>query len=1696
MILLKKKSTNSDDEKNDFHDLFKTTYDIKYCFINGNSSSEIKDLLSFLIEKKFDFVLKLISSQQLETNSFKHDSLFELNKETFSFQKNKVNFIDLKQNEITASMLNKIKKLFISMSKEISQEEETYFMIVNYLSTSEYDVNQSIFELNKEIFPTLNDNSKMILNNLNSNEEEPNMPWIRESLDNNDRDKIKIRNFQKSVFYSSKNGTQHLDRLNSIKEDEIMDQFKRNSLHIAAIIIEVVGFGLRKKLESAILKTSQIKDFFKCKEVLEKLNKLSNEKKIDNTYKKTILSAENTDNLDTTMCWIVFENLLDFKTTNLEEWKILNDLRKIRNDNFAHLVQLGCTITVKNKLIAAIKTDLKKLFESESPDKRRLIEDKMNTWIGKLNSKDIVVVDLKKYEKRLIDEISKDLTGCMSLMADIHKHYIDKQGESNAEVLNLLKKSENKFEDLKNLIELIDPTDFQSILTIQMSEFEHKLDDNNKTNLKILSRLNSLKPLNSEIKSKTINMNDLNEKFLNKKNDPIYFRILLLTKSQKSTSPYYDTKELAWAISSIHWHIIVDLDPDSENFKGLQKAIAENYEKKYISVLEKVPDSKEKRSLQDILNKIENRDMQSVQNGCSLFYILPFGSEKRGTYEKEEDIDVDDTYAIFKDFFSKCFEKIDHMKKILTNLLLNPFNEDCEGHLLEKNIIRIINKSYKKAAECIQKQAQPKTLFIILENIDNSSLENLFSIIVKEDKKNAAHTHFVFNTFEQIILNFSAFNSLQNEGGLVKYIPKANGDRLLLNNIEYSTYSDVFDIYDVDEGYLKTFDRELRRELTESFLKGKPIKPETIYLQDTTGYKTYVIRDIIKEIEKGVNNRINSSFRDDYVRIYHEASAGGSTVGSILLYKFKDKIPSVRLKNLHLNNIEKIVNGIDRLSQDSKLPVLVLIDLPNKNANSNLIEDLFKELNSRKLIKFIIVSVERISISFKKFLDANNYIIHSKVSEDEKEQFNELFIRHSQPADRKMPKDIKYVHLFGLFGFNGNIEIIDNFVINNLKSCSEPLKTVFYLASFVHIYANYSLSMYLCASIIEIRVDEIWDFFRKKVDKIELSTTNTTDELELISYFLYLDDIFLRPYHKSLGESLLKNISNTDSKKEQFEYFYKSLLSLRIFDQELTINMNDILLEFGSALFIIKSFHSLEKDDYFSNLITESEHVFGIGETTEYIKKVFFKYDAFKKDASEFIQRLGSVYARYVFFKKNEKLEGLEIMKKNVLNFNGKKRIKDVQKFTQTSNPEEIYDSDLVATYGNLVRHYLNQIKDTLTLDEVIKEVDESLYAFKLSSLKNVNNPVPIYGEILVRYRLLHYCFHNVCKKNKSKYTSFTISETTSKIIRDSEKCIMNNFATIQQLNETARDIFWVIPSMLRFRVEIKTDNLESDQLKENIRKNVPYLIHVHDSVIALCFPGKDKISWDDLEPKFIKAIIDLTEDILLSKKHENFYASNYLDYTLGFIYAQKYPDLAKEYYFDRLFEFYQKNIFESKENESSRHFLEIPLSHYFYGILLIVKAIQENHEEEKNKYFKNAEEHLTICRKMCDPHVKKIRKYNFRSQYRFHLTDGYGLKRLKPLRENEKPNDCKKSDLKVFTGYIKSYNNAYNAIYYATVNELKYIKIEGGDINSSNDISFLNAYFIKEGNKDFKPEEHKKDKERQFNIMLRLDNIYMVNLS
>ena len=130
---------------------------------------------------------------------------------------------------------------------------------------------------------------------------------------------------------------------------------------------------------------------------------------------------------------------------------------------------------------------------------------------------------------------------------------------------------------------------------------------------------------------------------------------------------------------------------------------------------------------------------------------------------------------------------------------------------------------------------------------------NLFDDIVKKDTNNITNTYFVLYTFEQIILNFSAFNSLQDiDSRLVKSIPKANGDRLLLNNIEYSTYSDVFDIYDMEEGYLKTIDEKLARDLTESFLKGKPIKPETIFLQDTKAYKTYVIRDIVEIIEKDI----------------------------------------------------------------------------------------------------------------------------------------------------------------------------------------------------------------------------------------------------------------------------------------------------------------------------------------------------------------------------------------------------------------------------------------------------------------------------------------------------------------------------------------------------------------------------------------------------------------------------------------------------------------------------------------------------------------------------------------------------------------------------------------------------------------------------------------------------------------------------
>lgn len=143
----------------------------------------------------------------------------------------------------------------------------------------------------------------------------------------------------------------------------------------------------------------------------------------------------------------------------------------------------------------------------------------------------------------------------------------------------------------------------------------------------------------------------------------------------------------------------------------------------------------------------------------------------------------------------------------------------------------------------------------------------------------------------------------QNDSKIMpRFLPRNKADPIILKEDAFRDYKDELEIYDMYCGENIDKPSERIREEAIRFLSGeKAITPETIYLNSFD--KIYAIRDVIinsnttliRKINEKIDyhrsnsddNERSSAFSDYIFKIFHEPSAGGTTVGKLLLHSFR-----------------------------------------------------------------------------------------------------------------------------------------------------------------------------------------------------------------------------------------------------------------------------------------------------------------------------------------------------------------------------------------------------------------------------------------------------------------------------------------------------------------------------------------------------------------------------------------------------------------------------------------------------------------------------------------------------------------------------------------------------------------------------------------------------------------------------------------
>lgn len=997
------------------------------------------------------------------------------------------------------------------------------------------------------------------------------------------------------------------------------------------------------------------------------------------------------DVFDLTACVSIFRNILLDKKFNLklgsktinakslatnrdrfknkfessEKDKACEKLKDLRNEYYAHLALFEIEKYLFDRIILEIQDHIKCLY-----DYKHCIElDEIET---------ILKSELSKHE---IDESRKECLR-MIIERDEFKYYLDsisnKLEKIPKEILNEIAnfKLDNDTK-IENMIELIYKLKHDCSLNMKTFEkienYARTIDEKGKQLLETINKLEiqsreKMDELKEKIKSsedildlKLISFNDI-KKFLCDDCSAVYIKILVLNKNNSSFTNEDEIERLTLSLGSITWNIIIDLDPKCENEKvGFQKRLSENIQNRTnMNVLLRLA-----QDLNDDAN-MSLLDIDNILNKNSFCYIIMNGSyERNPNLEKLNKQDELRTYNQLTQFFKKLFTNVNTKQIACFNC--------CLGYHIERSSLEFANYINFTISDALSEISSNSTFklasnyhitnFIIARLDENESDESkTIKLLVDEllklqrdvkgfDKKNI---YFYLEQLEQVAIKLVEINSNSTVEKNYRTLPKHGGGYYKLTEDKLSVYKDVIEIVDVNEGEVK-YDPDYPNEFDEeikAFLNGNKITYSLIYLNEN-GKMTYAYRTKLKKALDRINSEAEITLlsnADDFT-IYHEPSSGGTTLGKIILFKNRTKLPCVEIKRL--NDIPKLYEALSHIHLETKLPVLVLSDnlVTNKMINNETynLDDLRKytEFQTQMInntVRMILVKIERVQISSAQFEENNNNIlIRAKVDKTEQSNFKKLFKEYADEEviaacedpkrnRSKLFENLDIVHTFSLYYFSDHSELVKNLVENHLKYCGQRMKELFFFISISRIYFNGVFPISLASLLLDknpgwlneiINGQPTPEFldennrnyyehfpslneqctiqFKKSNQGINLdsSSKNENTYKRLISCFFIYDreKEGLFPHHIAIAHNICDFIAKdgeTDEKKsdeKRIRLIYTLFSKLVDLVNNLKLaELNEAMRDIGKKLFIKKEEKAKEKTDYYNNLKSDNQN--------------------------------------------------------------------------------------------------------------------------------------------------------------------------------------------------------------------------------------------------------------------------------------------------------------------------------------------------------------------------------------------------------------------------------------------------------------------------------------------------------------------------
>ncbi len=1229
----------------------------------------------------------------------------------------------------------------------------------------------------------------------------------------------------------------------------------------------------------------------------------------------------------------------------------LRNIKKIRDENYGHVVKLGLKKKQFENTYRILKDSIEKICKiNEFQSKTTEIEDifkldmnhneikKLKNRVTKLIAED---VEFKILFLESMKELNIKVANSDSVLNSLNQKNTKDSGLQN----KILNQIHNIFQNLKpenfkkvndKCLEKLEKTNEELEKANEMSrcilnEFtimNEKLNEmNDKLNLNItMDEITKKMNLNNLVNCNTITFHDF-EYYFSKQNSMFNFKILIL---DIKSSVYENMKNDLFfeTIAFSSWNLIIDLNPQS----NMEKAIKE--QSKRLSNFVKLDYSHDQKSLD-----IKSNDRIFISDGTYKCYIK---------------VNLDDNPNLYLQRFNRDFERfleeiVDKSHSIMcTNLIIKDFE------LSYYEIIEKINCSINNVLNKKDDKEELELIYLIFRDLVADAFTPDIRRIIDKQLIDLNKKMFITSSDQ-----FYRTNKRNADKNTCLLPAENNGEIEWLDNISYKGYFEVYH-KQIGEKELSKNDIEYINNKVIAFIKGNEIDPETIYINNDFFYyddneidkikiATYVeseqmskiYEEILKESKKTDFFRNNKSLVK-CINVSHYC--GGTTIGRVLLYKLKNTLPCVLLRLMDTaTEKNETIEGLKEIKKKTNLPIVILIDTDCKYTNG---------------CHFTRDDAEMLSTNLGCFNTIEHFIIYVDHSHGNKFDFSEQEINLYKAFYKKYLNIIKpsttltdaykireyNLILIRLLYLEKNIneDQINKIADEFLSKFSKEEKNLLLL---MHFFETHSISKEcMHSSDLIVFILNIKGGRKNLIAHFE-NTTKDSKTYSIFSIFKRYAKVGFKLLNEFLSEAIVNLIiENSIDKKTKYEYFFDSLSIL--FDNILKQkhkNLIGVLNKFVEVFFLAKN-----ENEHYSLAICNCELELGITKTELIIHSFYEKL----KDNYDIQARIGLVYCRFMFFKRNtieEKDESIKAMNK-ILKINNSLKI--------SIHQNEIFKNpDILCSYGDLLRHYINE---SLKYDERKSEIkkifeltEDCILAYdKSSQLHSFKSPLPLIGECKIRKSLLKYSSEHICKSNMKTYTDYLQDKNTPKIVKDSEYYIEKYLELLKSIKDNNQtNISYDINKLhnecrlaaLKLRFNLKSATF--DNLKDLNKNN--YIVNYFS------FLSK---KWKELtNSNILLEMITHYENGVKKYEDEKETPLIFLfrDSILSYIHLAQISNLPIKnvYHIDRAIALTEKWMDYHKDD---------PDSYFFYGIFKLIKALQSNQES----LFSQANENLKKCRK------------------------------------------------------------------------------------------------------------------------------------